>query len=87
MMLPNGALKRRTTYREFTAPWLTDEDGEIPAHFLRRMEEREAELASKMLPGDELWEFESGDRAFAMTWGLAVVRNGAVVEYWVEWKS
>jgi hypothetical protein len=80
-------LKRPTTYRAFTARWLADEDGNIPERFLKRLEEREAEIAAKMRPGDELWEFEYGDRAFAMTWGLAVVRAGEVVESWVEWKS
>jgi len=80
-------LKRRTTYREFTAQWLAHEDGQIPARILMRVEEREAEVAAKMRPGDELWEFEWGDRAFALTWGLAIVRAGAVVEWWVEWKS
>ena len=80
-------LKRTTTYREFTAQWLADEDGRIPERFLKRVEEREAEIAAKMLPGDELWEWECGDRAFAMRWGLAIVRAGAVVESWLEWKS
>ena len=57
-----------------------------PARFLKRVEECEAEIVAKMLRGDELWEFECGDRAFAMTWGLAIVRSGEVVESWVEWK-
>lgn len=80
-------LKQPTTYREFTARWLADEDGSIAARFLLRVAEREAELAAKMLPGDELWEWEYGDRAFAMRWGLAIVRAGVVVESWMEWQS
>lgn len=87
MLIAKDWLKRRTTYRDFSAQWLADEDGTIPARFLKRFEEREAEIAAKMGPGDELWEFEHGDQAFAMTWGLAIVRAGEVVESWVEWKS
>ena len=87
MAIAREWLKRPTTYREFTARWLADENGNIPARFLKRVEECEAEIVAKMRPGDELWEFECGDRAFAMTWGLAIVRSGEVVESWVKWKS
>ncbi|MBA4062699.1 MAG: hypothetical protein C0501_03140 [Isosphaera sp.] len=87
LIVPKDKLKRRTTYREFTAQWLADENGQILERFRKRFEEREAEVAAKMRPGDELWEFEYGDRAFAMTWGLAIVRSGEVVESWIEWKS
>ena len=80
-------LRHQTTYREFTAQWLADDDGVIAARFLPRVKQREAEIAAKMRPGDELWAWEAGDRAFAMRWGLAVVRAGVVVEAWLEWKS
>ena len=80
-------LKRQTTYRAFTGQWLGDENGVIPARFEERVAVAEAKIAAKMQPGDELWEWESGDRAFAMTWGLAIVRGGEVVDSWYEWKS
>lgn len=80
-------LKHPTTYRKFTARWLGDEHGIILERFRKRVEERETEIAAKMLPDDELWEFEHGNQDFAMTWGLAIVRAGKVLESWVEWKS
>jgi hypothetical protein len=66
---------------------LADQDGSFAAAHLRKIEQREAAITAKMRPGDELWEFEHGDRPFAMSWGLAIVRAGEVVEAWVEWKS
>ena len=87
MNLVELGLKKQTTYREFVAQWLAAEDGQIPERFLKRVAEREAEIATKIQPGDELWEFEIGDDAFAMTWGLVIVRGGKVVDSWCEWKS
>jgi hypothetical protein len=85
--LVSQSLKQRTTYREYAAKWI-DEAGRIPPGFLPRVEQREAEIAAKMQPGDELWEYEYGDwSAFSGVSGLAIVRGGVVVESWVEWKS
>lgn len=85
--LVQQSLKRQTTYREYAAKWI-DEGGNIPPGFLPRVEQREAEIAAKMQPSDELWEYEYGDwNALAGVSGLAIVRGGAVVESWVEWKS
>ncbi len=80
-------LKRRTTYREFTAQWLGDESGEITGRALTRVAEQEAAVAARMSPNDELWEWEFGDKALAMRWGLAIVRDGVVIESWLEWMS
>jgi hypothetical protein len=87
MAVPTDWLKRRTTYREFMGQWLGDENGVFPAELIPRLEELEAKVQAKMLPGDELWEFEHGNQDFAMTWGLAIVRDEQIVESWVEWKS
>ena len=88
MSLVQQSLKRQTAYREYVAKWVGDEDGNIPPQFLQQVEQREAEIAAKMQPGDELWEYEYGNwNAFAGTSGLAIVRGGSVVESWVEWKS
>lgn len=85
--LVSQSLKRQTTYREYAAKWI-DEGGHIPPGFLPRVEQREAEIAAKMQPGDELWEYEYGDwNAFTGVSGLAIVRGGVVVASWVEWKS
>ena len=54
MLIAKEHLKRPTTYREFTAQWLGEEDGTIAARFLKRVEEREAIISAKMQPGDEL---------------------------------
>jgi hypothetical protein len=80
--------KRRTTYWEYALKWMADDRGEFPERFRAKFAEREAEVNAKLRPGDQLWEFEFGDwNAFAGVSGLAVVRNGVVVEHWVEWKS
>ena len=88
MSLVQQSLKRQTTYREYAARWLAAEEGVIPTCFLPQVEKREAEIATKLQPGDELWEFEYGNwNALAGVSGLAIVRGGVVVESWVEWKS
>ena len=87
MIIPREFLKRRTTYREFTARFLGHEDGSIPPQFLARLETKEAKIAAKLQPGDELWEFETGNQALAMTWALAIIRGGDIVESWIEWMS
>jgi hypothetical protein len=84
--LVQQSLKQQTTYREYAAKWI-DEGGNIPPGFLPRVEQREAEIAAKMQPGDELWEYEYGDwNAFTGVSGLAIVRGGVVVKSWVEWE-
>ncbi|MBP3959982.1 hypothetical protein J8F10_32475 [Gemmata sp. G18] len=88
MELVQQSLKQRTTYREYTLKWLADEQGEIAERFLKRFKEQEAKIAAKMQPGDELWEYEFGNwNAFAAVSGLAIVRDGKIVDSWVEWKS
>lgn len=81
-------LKRRTTFREYTRQFLGDDGGELPERFEKRVAGREAQIAAKMQPGDESWEYEHGDwNAFGATSGLAIVRDGEVIESWWEWKS
>ena len=88
MDLVEQNLKRRTTYREYTLKFLADEQGELPERFHDRVAVREAEIAAKMQPGDELWEYEYGQwNTFAAVSGLAIVRGGKVIESWLEWKS
>lgn len=80
--------KRQTTYREYTLKFLCDGDGKLPERFEERIAAREAQIAAKMQPGDELWEYEHGDwNAFAAVSGLAIVRDGKVIESWWEWKA
>ena len=86
MTLPPDWLKRRTTYREFMSRWLADENGVFPATLIPRLEELEAKVEAKMIAGDELWEFEHLAQGFGSHWGLAIVRDGKVVDAWVEWK-
>ena len=88
MDLVRQSLKQRTTYRDYTLKWLADERGEIAEPFRERFRELESTIAAKMQPGDELWEYEYGNgNAFAAVSGLAIVRDGKVIDSWVEWKS
>ena len=88
MNLVEQSLKRQTTYRDYTLKWLADEQGELLEQFRERFAEKEAKIVAKMQSGDELWEYEYGQwNAFAGVSGLAIVRDGKVIESWVEWKS
>jgi len=83
----DDVLIRRTTYREYMARWLEGVE-HVPERVLQRIEQRSAEIEARMLPGDELWEWDPGGwDQLRGTSGLAILRNGEVVEYWVEWKS
>ncbi|MBX9626257.1 MAG: hypothetical protein K2X82_20830 [Gemmataceae bacterium] len=72
-----------TTYREFYAKWLGDENGLLPGWAEPKLTEGEARIRARMEPGDELWEWHNPGRGpFSQTWGLAIVRGGEIV--WSE---
>ena len=44
---------------------------------------RERELLEKLAPGDELWEWhDAGEIPLSMRSGLAILRDGRIIEHW-----
>jgi len=81
------SLIRRTTYHEYIAR-RTEAVPSIGDRVLRKIEERAVWIQTMMLPHDELWEWESGDwDRFAGDSGLAIIRDGEIIQSWIEWKS
>jgi len=53
-----------------------------------RIKKRAAEIAAEMQPGDELWEWDGGGwHHLAGRGGVAIVRNGKIVQRWCEIRS
>lgn len=75
-----------TTFRDYMDRFLDGTDSVSP-DLLARFEQRAAEVAVKLRPGDELWEWHQRGGAFSSSGGLAVLRGGEVVEWWREWVS
>ena len=75
-----------TTFRDYMDRFLGGIDSVSP-DLLARYEQRAAEVAVKVQPGDELWEWHQRGGPFSSSGGLAVLRGGEVVEWWREWVS
>ncbi|MGE0710074.1 MAG: hypothetical protein AB7N76_33740 [Planctomycetota bacterium] len=75
-------LLRQTTYAEFCVRRLG-----LAADSMR-VRERAAEIAARMLGGDELWEWDEGGwDSLRGRAGVAIVRAGQIVERWCELRS
>ena len=79
-------LQRRTTYEEFALrryPELTDRPD-----FAAAIAARTTEIAAQMNDGDELWEWDAGGWHFLSgSAGVAIVRDGLIVQQWCELRS
>ncbi len=60
--------------------------GTLRPEILTRLLQRRVEVAELLREGGELWEWSQG-REFAAIGGVAVVRSGAVVRAWQDWRS
>ena len=80
-------LRRKTTYTDYCARRLKDLPS-LLADSKHKIAQREAEIATEMEPGDELWEWDAGGwHRLAGREGVAIVRDGQIVKQWCEWKS
>ncbi|MGF1578177.1 MAG: hypothetical protein ACFCD0_02315 [Gemmataceae bacterium] len=87
MSLVEKHLVGPTTYQDYTTRWLGPIE-ELPNAMQKRYTQLEIKIASKLKDGDELWEWNtSSEDEDGGTSGLAVVREGKVIESWVCWTS
>ena len=84
--LPQDWLIGPTTFREYTDRLLGGLD-DLGTKLLARVEERAAQVAAKLQPDDELWEWHQKGGPFSSSGGLAIIRDGVVVDWWREWVS
>jgi hypothetical protein len=86
-------LRRKTTYEAYCDRLLDGITGPKEREAAKRaakprIQERAAEIAAQMRPGDELWEWDGGGwHCFTGRGGVAIVRAGEVVKKWCEAKS
>jgi hypothetical protein len=76
MELPPSYLKKKVTLEQVLAEKRV-EDG------VQDYRDDWDRLLAKMLPGDELWEFEPPQGAIRV-WGIALVRHGRVISTLVD---
>lgn len=84
--LPREWLVGPTTFHEYCRRWFGD-PAEMPPKLQARVEQRAAEVAAKLSPEDELWEWHADGGPFSSAGGMAVLRGGKIVEWWREWVS
>ncbi len=87
----DGQLPRRwligpTTFRQYVDRFLGRLDT-VPPKLLARVEERTVSIAAKLQPGDELWEWRREGGPLSSAGGLAIIRDGSVIEWWGTWVS
>ncbi len=83
---PYDWLIEPTTYRVYCERLLGGLLESSP-DLLPRFKAKEAKIASKLKSGDELWEWRQVGGPFSSSGGLAILRDGLVVEWWREWVS
>ena len=79
-------LVRRIDYRthvEAMLATITDS----PEKKRDRIKERVAAVEAKLLPGDEVWEWCNDGGALSSAGGVAILRDGHIIEEWREWVS
>ena len=79
-------LTRPTTLAEYETCNGAIDLGTLRSEIRARVDQRRAEVAELLSAGGELWEWSRG-RDFAAIGGLAIVRDGAVVRAWQDWRS
>jgi hypothetical protein len=84
-MVSKECLRRRTTVAESEAEYGFDT---LAGWRLEKWQALKAEIEATLVNGGQLWEWESeGFRVLAGIGGLAVVRDGQIVNSWQLWKS
>lgn len=79
-------LTRTVTLAEYESCRGAIDLGTLRPEILTRLLQRRAEVAELLREGGELWEWSQG-LDFASIGGLAVVRSGAVIRAWQDWRS
>ena len=86
-------LRCQTTYEAYCGrqlEGLTDQKAveDLKRRAKDKIKKRAAEIAALMQPGDELWEWDGGGwHHLAGRGGVAIVRNGKIVQRWCEIRS
>jgi len=77
-------LVRRTTAQEHAEGRFGEA---LPPDIQEIVNSQVAALASRTRTADELWEWLLDGGDFSSAGGLAIVRDGQIVEAWVTWRS
>lgn len=86
MGIPREWLVHRIEYRAHVEEMLASIP-DLPEEKRRRAMGRVAAVEAKLLPGDEVWEWRYDGGAFSSAGGVAVLRDGQIIEEWREWVS
>lgn len=86
MTIPVEWLVRRVTYRAYVEKFLASLVN-VPDDVRIRIEDRVAEVENKVRPRDEIWEWRHDGGDLSSAGGIAILRDGKMVECWREWIS